>query len=201
MRRATVILGAAAAAAAIAATSYVLLLTLPTPTQGERIGVDVLRYIGTTRGRGSVISLAGRTIRARCKPIGYRRVRITLDDGSSLLLRGTRIRGWRAPLVSGVRVHEPAIVRVAKAELAGSHHLYSAELRARLQNGDDVLAGTLVWRGMPAYRVRLSSAQPVVELVVAKESSRLLAARFRARTLEATSVLLQSHRRGARRTC
>ena len=120
------------------------------------------------------------------------------SNGDRLVLRGTQVRtyarGGRA--VARARSREPAELLAVKADLAGSHSLYAAALRARLGLGGTVLAGRASFRGVPAYRIRIGADRPRVELLVARRTLVPLAASYRSKQITAWSRLLPVRRGG-----
>ena len=186
----------------VAAASFALISTLPGPTHGERLGVDVVRSLQSSRGRGAVIHLGRTVLVASCRPLSGSRRAISLSNGERLLLAGTRLRETASPRRSSARrlagrraaahASSPALLELAamKAGLAGSYAFYSAALKTRLMRGKEVFAGRTTFRGVPAFRIRLGADRPQVELVVDRRTLSPLAVTYRSRRASGWSRLL-----------
>jgi hypothetical protein len=178
------VIRAAAVVCAVAVGGFVVMRSLPQPTHADRVGVGVLRVLETHRGGGSRMHIGGRSLVARCRDLAGGRSLISLSDGTRFVLRGARVRRWRAsPLASDVTA--PGVLRAAEADLAGSYRLYAHELTAQLERGERVG----VARDGEAYALALDSSLPRAELVVNRETLRPVGARFRSRTLTAHASL------------
>ena len=194
--------GAIVAAAAIAAAAFAVVSALPQPTQSDRIGVSVLRFLQDNRGRGSRMVVGGKLIAARCRRLSRSRSLVSLDDGAAFVLSGAHVRGWRAGdrALAAVSSESP-LTRAAKADLAGSYRLYAAELTRQLENGHRVAARAVTLRGRPAYELELAPKSPRVVLVVDRRTLRPLAARFESARLTAKATLLSPRAAGQAAGC
>jgi hypothetical protein len=182
--------------ALIGGASFGLVSALPPPTHEKRLAVRVLQVLQERRGAGAVISLDGREILARCRPLPPWRQLVTLSDGTRFALSGTR--ATRIPEPGQRQLESTSLADAqllsAQADLAGSRPLYTKEILGRLQHGRRVVVGTTRYRGVPAYRLRLGRDRPRVELLVSRRTFQPLAARYEGRWVKGSSRLLSSTR-------
>jgi hypothetical protein len=182
--------GATVAAGAIAAAAFALVTALPQPTRGDRVGVKLLQLLHDRGGRGSRITIGGMSLTARCRQLPQRRSLVKLSDGSTFVVSGSRIRAWHpaASDLAGLS-QQPALVRAALVDLAGSYQLYASELISQLERGQRVTERALRVGGRRVYEIALASERPRVALIVDRRTLRPLEARFDSATLEASAVL------------
>lgn len=184
--------GAALTLCAVAGVGYSLVSALPAPSAGDRVAVRVLDRLQSTRGRGGAMEIAGTTAQVRCRRLGGGRHLVTVGEGTRLLLSGTRVRevaqSSRLRLLASAQRQSPELTS-AEADLSGSHELYAIQLAGQLSHGRTVVVGSTVVRGTPAYRLRLTRAQPSLELLVARRSLKPLVAVYRSASLSGRTVL------------
>ena len=194
--------GAAVAAGAIAVAAFALVRTLPQPTRGDRVGVKLLQFLHERGGTGSRIVIGGTSLSARCRALTKRQNLVELSDGSSFVVSGSHIRAWHPPssALAGA-AEQPALVRAAEADLAGSYRLYGAELTNQLERGKRVAEDTVMLRGRVVYEIELASERPRVTLIVDGETLQPLAARFESAAITASAVLGPPKSRRGVATC
>ncbi|HZO63202.1 MAG TPA: hypothetical protein VFB35_09520 [Gaiellaceae bacterium] len=192
---------ALAGVAAIAAGAYFLVSLLPHPSPGERIAVRALDVLQQHRGTRVMIDLGGKRLAARCRQLPHWRSLVALEDGSRLILTGTRVVPLDGERMLAGRTEAGGQLLSAQADLAGSFQLYSKELIGRLQNGRPVVVGVDRVRGIPALRLRLGRDRPRVELLVSRRKLQPLAARYDGRYVHASMVLLGSAPASSGRGC
>jgi len=182
---------ATVAVCVVASAAYGLVSTLPAPTHGDRVAVRVLDRLQSTRGRGGVMQIGGLTERVSCERLRGGRHLVDLDDGTRLVLSGTHARRlgerMRGRVLASV-TRLPSLTS-AEADLSGSHALYATQLASQLAHGRTILVGSTVVRGRPAYRLRLTHARPLLELLVARGSLTPLVAVYRSATVSGRTVL------------
>jgi hypothetical protein len=184
------LIGAVVVAGAIAAAAFALVTALPQPTSGDRIGVRLLQLLHAHGGRGSRITIGGRSLTARCRQLSQRRSLVELSDGNTFVVSGSRIRAWHAPASELAEMSQaPALVRAALADLAGSYQLYASELISQLERGRRVAERVVMVRGRRVYEVALARERPRVVLIVDTRTLRPLEARFDSAALQASAVL------------
>jgi hypothetical protein len=194
--------GAAVAAGAIAVAAFALVRTLPQPTRGDRIGVQLLQFLHERGGSGSQIAIGGRSLAARCHALTKRRNLVELSDGSSFVVSGSHIRAWHPPssALAGA-AQQPALVRAAEADLAGSYRLYGAELASQLERGKRVTERVSTVNGRRVYEIALAPDRPRVTLIVDGRTFRPLAARFESAAIQGSAVLAPPKPRRGLGTC
>jgi hypothetical protein len=193
VRQLLALVGAAIAAAAIAAAAFGIVSVLPKPTRGDSLAVNLLDVLRQRRGSGSVMSIDGARVRARCTRIGRFRERVTLADGTVFVLRNSHVvaRTERATPLAAVRVRRHALV-AAEADLAGSYALYSAEVLAQLQRGIRISARHAIVDGKRAFSIALREKPPYVNLLVSRPSLQPLAVEFRSAEIDAHARIVSS---------
>lgn len=195
MRQLLALLGAAVAFVAIAAGAYGIVSALPEPTRGDSLAVRLLDVLRHPRGSGSLISIAEQRLQARCVRIGRFREHVTLDDGTTFVLRKSHVVARTEPPspLAAIRVHRRHALAAAEAVLAGSYELYYAEVLAQLQRGVRITARAASVDGRSAFLITLREKPPYVELLVSRKSFRPIAVHFwSAHGLDARAHILSS---------
>jgi hypothetical protein len=195
VRNVVTVLATVFAAVAMAGIAFATVSMLPSPTRSDRIAVRLLDVLQEQRGGGSMLTIAGRRLPARCVQIGKARELVTLSDGTALVLHGSHILARRAassPLAD-IRI-DPALLSSAEADLSGSYALYAAEIVAQLEQGAKLTADGD--DGGP-ITIALREERPRVELIVAPKSIRPMAAHYRSRRIDATAHFVSRAARGA----
>jgi hypothetical protein len=195
VRTVVTVLATVFAAVAVAGIAFGTVSILPPPTRSDRIALRLLEVLQEQRGSGSILTIAGRRLPARCVQIGKARELVTLSDGTALVLHGSHILARRAassPLAD-IRL-DPGALSSAEADLAGSYALYAAEIVAQLEQGAKLTAhgddgGTIT--------IALREERPRVELIVAPKTLRPIAAHYRSRRIDATAHFVTQASRGA----
>ena len=190
--------GAILTAGLIGAAAFWVVSGLPQPTRGDRTGVRLLDVLETKRGEGSVISIAGRSLVARCEQLTARHNLVWLSDGSALVLAGSHVqesmpptvtaRGTASRELASTRAASP-LLRAAEADLAGSYAVYATELTIQLERGSRVIRKETFHQGRPAYEVELGRELPRAGLIVDRETLQPLAATFESSSLDGRALL------------
>lgn len=184
------VVGATCAACAIAAAAFAVVTALPQPTSGDRIGVRLLQLLHARGGRGSRITIGRMSLTARCHQLPQRRSLVELSDGNTFVVSGSHIRAWHTPASEFAEMsQQPALVRAAEADLAGSYQLYASELTSQLERGKRVTERAVTVGGRRVYEIALARERPRVVLIVDRRTLQPLEARFDSAVLEATAVL------------
>jgi hypothetical protein len=177
-------------AAALGAGAYGLLeLGMKRATTTDRLAADALRVLDATRGAGAIITVEGRRLVAACRSTKTGTGIVSLDDGSRLVLARTHVTRVQTSRERELLEPEPADFAAAAADLSGSHDLYSRELTAALLAGKVTVRVTR-FAGRDGYALRLGDGEPLVELLVDRETLRPFAARYVSRTSSGQSLLV-----------
>lgn len=188
MRHVLTVLATVLAAILVAGIAFGTVSTLPRPTRGDRIAIRLLEVLQERRGSGSVLSISGKHLPARCVRIGKTRELVTLGDGTALVLRGSHILARRDPSspLADIRL-DPGVLSAAEADLSGSYALYAAEIVAQLEQGAKLTMRRSHGAEGEAITIALREQRPRVELIVAPKSLRPIAAHYRSRRIDATA--------------
>jgi len=199
----TLAVAIAGTAAVFAACVGVLELGLRSASPGEKIALRVLAELRRTRGVHAVMDVDGRRLLSTCHGFMGRDL-LELSDGTRLVIVG--IHAYRtlapqaSPIVAVSARRELFVVRrapglvSAQAAIAGSHSFWARILAVRLEQAR-VDVRDVLFRARPAYDIRLSS-RPLLELIVDRRTLQPLAAVYRSRAVEASSLLVSAGRGG-----
>lgn len=183
----------AAGSFAIAGAALLIVYGLPR-IQSEQIGVRLLARLGQQATRGSLITVDGHDLHARCRSLTVHKQLIVFSDGSIVTLHGVRLLQARHRAVEPRgRQRSRAERRAALAFLAGSYRLYYRLLAFRITSGLPLLEGQTTMRGRKLLRIRLGRDHPRLELLVASRTLRPLSATYSSARMRGSAYLLPPH--------
>jgi len=173
-------------AAVFGGVAFGLAETLRRPAGQVLLAARILGELEQADAVASVERVGGRSLRARCGPLGSEASLITLSDGARLLVRSERVRILRRGLLRGDTL-------AATVDLAGCPRLLGALLGRRLVHA--FTEGRLVRLRLgerdarPAYRLWLTVRPPWLVLEVSRGTLVPVAVRFLSRRLVGVAAI------------